>query len=297
MRISSQQMVLNFLADLERNNALMAKVSREVSTGKSIVTPSDDPVGTTIAMGLRRGQAATGAWRRNIEDSLAWLNTADRALGQALEVVQRARELAVQGGNGTLSADTRKLIADDIRGLASQFVDIGNSSLGGRYLFGGTATNTQPFDPTTQAANLPINTGLVRREVGQGSAVAINITADRLQDPPGATPDFFAIISSLATAVENADTAASGQAMTGLDAHQDNIAALRAESGAKVNRLELTLSRFAAQDIATARQLSMTEDADMAAAITELKMRESVLRATMAVGARVIQPSLMDFIS
>ncbi len=100
-------------------------------------------------------------------------------------MVQRARELAVQGGNGTLSATARSLIANEVQTLKSQYVEIGNSSLGGRFIFGGTATDTAPFDATAQAAITPINTGQISREVSQGSVMSVNITADRLQTPPG----------------------------------------------------------------------------------------------------------------
>lgn len=297
MRISSNQMALNFLSDLEMNNTLIAKVSREVSTGKQILSPADDPAGATIAMGLRRDQAATEAWRGTINDSLAWLNTTDQALDQALDIVQRARELATQGGNGTLSSSARALIADEVRGLAAQFVEVGNSSLAGRFIFSGTATETQPFDPVTELATLPINTGLVNREVSQGNVISVNITADRLQGPGGATPDIFTLVSSLATALDNGDFTGIETALNDLQLHQDNITDLRGEGAGKINALEAALTRFDARDVATSQQLSLTEDVDMAEAITELKMREAVLRASMAVGARVIQPSLVDFIS
>ena len=94
-RMSSAQMTRNFLADLEGTYLSLSESQRQVSTGKRILTPSDDPVGIAIALGLRRDQKAGDAWGRNIDDSLTWMNTTDRALGQALEVVQRARELAV----------------------------------------------------------------------------------------------------------------------------------------------------------------------------------------------------------
>jgi flagellar hook-associated protein 3 FlgL len=295
-RMSSDQAVRNFLIDLQGNYRSLSEAQRQVSTGKRIGSPSDDPVGIAIALGLRRDQGATAAWRRNIDDSLTWLNTTDRALDQALDVVQRAHELAVQGGNGTLSSNARALIAAEVDSLRSQFVEIGNSSLGGRFIFGGTATTTQPFDPATEAAALPINAGLINREVAQGSVVSINITADRLQKPPGATPDVFTVLDQLSTALSTDDFAGITGALDDLRAHQESISALRGEGAAKINRLELTASRFEAQEIATGDQLSRIEHADMAEAITDLSMRESVYRSALAVGARVIQPSLVDFL-
>ncbi len=295
-RMGTQQMTRNFLADLEGNYRSLSDSQRQVSTGKRILTPSDDPVGIALALGLRRDQKAGEAWGRNIDDSLTWMNTTDRALDQALDVVQRARELAVQGGNGTLSAESRALIAAEVDSLKSQFVEIGNSSLGGRYIFGGTATDTPPFDPTTEAAVTPINTSAINREVAQGSVISVNITADRLQDPPGATGDIFTVLTGLSNALQTSDFAGITAALNDLDVHQDNISALRGEGAAKINRLELTASRFEAQKIATGDQLSRIEDVDMAQAITDLSMKETVYRSALATGARVIQPSLIDFL-
>lgn len=294
--MSSDQVVRNFISDLEGNYRALSETQRQVSTGKRVLTPSDDPVGIAIALGLRRDQGATEAWGRNIDDSLTWMNTTDRALGQALDVVQRAQELAVQGGNGTLSSASRALIAAEVETLKSQFVEIGNSSIGGRFIFGGTATDRQPFDPLTETATLPINTSLMSREVAQGSVISVNITADRLQDPPGATPDIFAVLDGLSAALATNDSTGIATALTNFAAHQESISALRGEQAAKINRLELTASRFQAQKIATGEQLSAIEDVDMAQAITDLSMRESVYRAALAVGAKVIQPSLVDFI-
>lgn len=296
-RMGSTQMARNFLADLEGNYRSLSETQRQVSTGKRILTPSDDPVGIAISLGLRRDQRAGEAWERNIDDSLTWMSTTDRALGQALEVVQRARELAVQGGNGTLSAESRALIAAEVDSLRSQFVEIGNSSLGGRYIFGGTATDRAPFDPASEAATAPINTSLINREVARGSVISVNITADRLQDPPGSAGDIFTVLSGLSNALRTSDFAGITQALADLDDHQDNISALRGEGAAKINRLELTASRFQAQKIATGDQLSRIEDVDMAQAITDLSMKEAVYRSALATGARVIQPSLVDFLS
>lgn len=295
-RMSTGQMARNFLSSLSRVQSDMADAQQQVATGKTMLRPSDDPVGIALSLGLRRDQVATDAWSRNIQDSLTWLNTTDRALGQAMEVVQRASELAVQGGNGTLSQEARDLIAGAVEGLKSQFVEVGNSSLGGRYLFAGTATTTRPFDGATETATLPINTALMTREVSQGSVVAINTTADRLQGPGGATPDIFTALDGLATALRANDSAGIAAALVSFDGHMDNISTLRGEAGAKVNRLELTATRFEAQRIATGEQLGTLEGADMAQAIITFTERESVYKAALAAGARISQPSLMDFL-
>lgn len=295
-RMSSGQIAGQYLRDLRGVYSSLADSQQAVSTGKSMLRPSDDPVGIAISLGLRRDVAATAAWQRNIDDSLTWMSTTDNALAQALEVVQKAAELAVQGGNGTLSQEARDLIADAVEGLKSQFVEVGNSSLGGRFIFAGTATSTQPFDAATEAATLPIDTGLVTREVSRGAVVSINITADRLQGPGGATPDIFTALDDLATALRANDSATITGSLDIFDVHMDNIGALRGETAAKINRLELTASRFDAQKIATNQQLGELEGVDIAEAIITFGERETIYKAALAAGARISQPSLIDFL-
>lgn len=296
-RIGSQQMIRSFLSNLETNQNRLGELQNQLSTGKRVNNPGDDPVSVGRALNLRTDQTISDAWQSNISDSLGWLQTTDVALDNMTKLVQRANELTVQGGNGTLSAEARGLISAEILALRDQVAEVGNSSLGGRYIFGGTATNTAPFTTAPPGLIAPANTGLMNREVGQGQVISVNTTADRLVDPAGATPDLFATLTTISNALLSSDLATlSNQGLTELDGHLDNVNSLRGEVGAKVNRLELAASRYDLNDISRSSIQSDIEDLDIAAAITELKSRESLLRTSMAVGSRVIQPSLVDFL-
>ncbi len=296
-RIGSQQMARNFLSDLGRNQVAVSELQRQLSTGKRVSNPADDPVGVALSLGIRNDLESVRAWRQNAEDSKSWLSATDDALNGYQDIIQRAQELAVQGANGSLSNEQRALIGTEILALRDQVVETGNASFGGRYLFGGTQTDRAPLDPAGPGLTAPVNTNALNREVGQGQVMSVNVTADRLVDPPGATPDVFQTFTDLATALQTGDlTAVSTTAITRLDAHLSNVNSLRGEVGTKLNRLELTVSRFDIDDIARQGQLSSIEDADMAKTVMDLKMRESVLQGSLAVGARVLQRSLVDFL-
>lgn len=298
-RIGSSQMVRNFLNDLGNNQVALAKYQHQYSTGKKVDSPGDDPVGVGIALNIRTDIDAVESWRKNTYDSLEWLSATDTALGSAGEIIQKARELAVRGANGTLSPDARNAIAAEIDQLSQAYAEVGNAQMGGYYLFGGTAVNTAPFVSTTlpPTASGAYNTGLLTREIGQGQTFSVNTTADRFIDPPGATPDMFVTLSNLANDLRTGNiTNVSNQALTRLDAHLTNNLSLRGEVGAKVNRMEMTLSRFDIDDIARRETLSKIEDADMAKVTMDLMTQESVLKSSLAVGARIIQPSLVDFL-
>jgi flagellar hook-associated protein 3 FlgL len=285
--------VRNFLADLQSNSRMLDKAQHQVSTGKRINSPADDPIGITTSLRIRSGQASSSAWQSNIQDSITWLGATDTALGNGLDVMQRARELAVQGANGALSQSGRAIIADEIDQLAKQMVEVGNATLGGRFLFAGTKTQAPAFD---SAGAYQGNAGNLTREIDLAATVDVNVTGSRLAGPGGATPDIFTALGQLAADLRSGNNAGIQTALTTLDAHITNINALRGEVGGKTNKLQMTLDRQSSNDISSLDQLSKVEDADMALAITELQSRENVYRASLGVGGRVLPPSLLDFL-
>lgn len=296
-RVGTVQTVRNFLADLNANQTRLATSQHQYSTGKKVDKPADDPVGVGIALGIRNDIDAVNAWRGNIADSLEWMNTTETALGDQTSVIHRARELALQGANGVLSPTARGAVADQIDQLLEESAQVGNAQLGGRYLFAGTAVNTAPFTTTPPGYSGPANAGLLTREVGQAQTFSVNITADRFADPPGGTPDIFTTLKDLSTALRSGDLASvSGTALNRLDDHLKNLSALRSENAAKINRMESTLARYDVDDVARRGTLSHIEDADMAEVAMNLMTRENVLKSSLALGARIMQPSLADFL-
>lgn len=292
-RMTMGQTVRGFLSDLQNNSRMLDRTQHEVGTGKRITTPADDAIGISAALRLRNDVAAGATYQKNIDDSLTWLGATDTGLSNALDVIHRARELAVQGANGALSTQSRSVIADEIDQLAKQMVEVGNASLGGRYLFAGTQTLAQPF---TGAGAYVGNVGQITREIELGATVSVNTTGNRLLGPGGPTPDIFATLTTLAADLRANNVNGVQASLASFDAHITNINALRGEVGGKINKLEMSLSRQQTFEIAAADQLSKIEDVDMAEAITALKTRENVYRASLGVGARVLPPSLLDFL-
>ena len=292
-RTTMGQTVRNFLSDLHSNSRLLDRSQHEVSTGKRITTPADDAIGISAALRIRADQAAGTSWGANIEDSLTWLSATDVALGNGLDVIHRARELAVQGANGAISQSSRSIIADEVDELVNQMVEVGNASLGGRYLFAGTTTLSPAFDAAGAYLG---NTGLMTREIELGVTVSVNTTGNRLAGPGAPTPSIFTALTALAADLRAGNVSAIQGSLNTFDAHITNINALRGEVGGKTNKLEMTLGRQQVISIAEADHLSKIEDVDMALAITQLKSRENVYRASLGVGGRVLPPSLLDFL-
>lgn len=146
MRISTPLMQQRGLDALLGNQAGLSDVQQQIATGRRILTPASDPVGSARALDLSAFHADVGQFQRNIDAGLSRLGLEEGALVSALEIMQRVRELSVQGLNPTLTDGARAGIAVEIRERLGQLVQTANTrDAGGEYLFAGNATRTQPF--------------------------------------------------------------------------------------------------------------------------------------------------------
>jgi flagellar hook-associated protein 3 FlgL len=279
-----------FMRDLNNNLRSLAKYQHQLASGKRVSRPSDDPVAIVHSLRLRSDLGDIEQFAKNVDHALSWLNLTDTALSQAGDILQRARELAVYGANGTLPQESRNALAEEVRQLFDQLVQVGNTTYAGQYIFAGTETKTAPFKPDGTFIG---NAGAKETEIGTNQKLQYNLTGDAVFKQPDAFQALTDLITHLETGatdqISSADIAAIDQAI-------DHLLAVRAEVGARVNRLEMTKSRLDDANINFTDLLAKVEDVDVAQTIMELKNQENVYRAALATGARIIQPTLVDFL-
>ncbi len=298
MRITNNMMVQRVLRNITDTAERLTGYHGQLSSGRRLEVPSDDPVGLGTALRLRTGIQEVTRYRANVDDGIGWAESTDAALGHATDILQRARELAVAGANGTLAQQSRDALAREIDQLLEQLVQVGNTAHNGRYIFAGFQTMSAPF---TLQAGPPRQVvyngdgGEMYREIGAGVTISINLPGDPVF---GIGPDsVFKNLVDLADDLRAGNTAAVGSARLGeLDVAIDRILAYRSEVGAKINRLELSRNRLQDAEVNLGRLLSQVEDADMARTIIKLKTEESAYQVGLAAGARIIQPTLLDFL-
>ena len=152
MRISSKTFQLQWLTSFQRQQSELAATQRQVSSGKRISTAADDPAGAAQAALLQQGLDRIGNYAANGEVARRRLSLEEGALTEAGNVLNRLRELAIQGANGTQTTETRSNIADEAEELLASLLDIANAQDGeGRYLFAGNLVQVRPF---TQGATV-----------------------------------------------------------------------------------------------------------------------------------------------
>ncbi|MBO8142819.1 MAG: flagellar hook-associated protein FlgL [Firmicutes bacterium] len=295
MRVTSNMIAQGLLANLNAHLRRMEDLHHQLSSGKRLRRASDDPAATSISMRLHTSLVHTRQHRANLDAAVSWLEATDSALAEAGEVLQRAKELAVYGANDTMPLDAREALAQEVDQLLHHMIAIANTTHAGLYIFAGHKTQTPPYaagsGTITAAPAYAGDTGLREYEIGDGVTVAVNLPGDAVFDP---------ILQSLIDLRDNLRSgdgdAVGGQVLGDLEAALDGLLRARADVGARANRLELARARLDEMELNFEQLLSNTEDADIARVIIDLKTSENAYRAALAAGARIIQPSLIDFL-
>ena len=146
MRVTQQSLINNFLNNLTQTNKDLLKVSQEISSGKRVERPEDDPIAASAITRINSQLAENSQFSENIQHSLSELNTVDATISEVSSLIMRARELAVQAVNDTLSETERDAIAVEVNQILESMIQIGNSTIGSKALFGGHETLGKPFE-------------------------------------------------------------------------------------------------------------------------------------------------------
>lgn len=301
MRVTQSMLSSNMLRNLNSSYGKMSKYQEQLTSGKLVNRPSDDPVIAVKGMGYRVDLDKNAQFQRNIREAHSWLDSTDESLGQVGEAMKRVKELIVQAANDTNTAEDREKIGAEISQIRSQIQDIANSKIGENYIFSGTHTN-QPLYIDGKPNPNPTQKGLQEKievNVFDGITMQINTRGD---DYFKEVDNFMAKVEGLmksgATGEEigNALGLTTDKGIPGLDAVYEKTLVLRADVGARQNRVEMMENRLSLQEVSVTKQMSQNEDTDYAKAITEMVTTESIHQASLSVGAKIIQQTLVDFI-
>lgn len=296
MRITNNMMNTAFLQDLQRNLRNLDTMQRRINSGKVVSRPSDDPVRLQQIFKLETALDQHEQYIRNIDDAHAWLSSTDAALNQAGGIMIQIKGIAVQGANGSNDQGAMSALADEVQQIAEQLIGVANATHAGRYLFAGNNTTEKPFEDINWAdrtIEFKGNGYQMKYEIGPQVTMVVNTTADKAFGPNAQAID---LLVRLEDALRNDQKDEINTILGELDKVESKFLTARSEVGARMNRLESTKSRFI-DDIITYKALkSQAEDVDASEAIMYLKTQEAVYHASLAVGARLMQPSLVDYL-
>jgi len=293
LRITNNMMTQDLLRNLQSTQGRMSQIQNQMSSGYRITRPSDDPVGIQNALRMKSSISAVEQWKSNADEALGLMDTTDGTLGDMTSMLQRVKELATQGANGTLSESDRKSIAIEVDQISEQLRLLANTKNGSKYIFSGTATDKELItsDGTWQG-----NGEDVKFEVGNNLSLPISINGQTLfKTPLTGVPGVFDTLSALSTALKTDNTANIENSLDNIEGNIDNVLAHRANIGARTNRLTALREQLDTTSYNLTQNLSFIQDADIAKTIIDFKNSENVYKAALSIGAQIIQPSLVDF--
>jgi flagellar hook-associated protein 3 FlgL len=294
-RITTGMTQRNVLADLNRVNERLVRTQQKVASNKEITRPSDDPFHTSRALALRTSMEGTQQYQRNIEDAQGWQETAEQALGTITEAIHRAHELATQGATDTTDPVAREAIAHELDQLIESVKQSANTTYRGRYVFSGTTTDVAPYGTTDAYAGSATD---IERQIGPGVAITLTVVGSTVLGGGQAAADGkpLHVLRDIADHLRANDGAALRADLGRLETNLDDLLGTRALNGARQNRLEAAGTRLDAIEESTLKQLSNTEDADIAKTLIEFSSQQAAYQAALKAGANIVQNSLMDFL-
>lgn len=296
MRITHSTLTTNYLRNLSVNLKQMQKYQNQLSSGKEVSRPSDNPMLISKIMDLSNNIMLNEQYNTNIKDTIGWVETQDTALGGVTQTLHRLKDLVIYGANGALADTDRAAVKDEIIMLADALKDILNTNFDGRYVFGGQKTMDPPFSIDSGVLTYDGDSNSLTREISQGVEVVIETDGSKIttSDDGG---DLGGLIQEIVDALDKSDTEKlSGDLLSKVDKHLDNVLRVRSSVGAMYNRLEAAQSRNEAENLNLNSLLSEKEDIDIAEKYMEYMVMATIYQASLSVGAKILQPSLLDYI-
>ena len=304
-RITHGMMQRNVLADLNSVSTRLSKTQQKIASNKEIERPSDDPFEASRAMALRQSLAATRQQSRNAQDAMGWQEATEQSLGQITDLVHRARELVVRGATDSADAQDRTAIAAELEQIIESVKQNANATYRGSYLFSGSKTDTPPYQQGAADAYAGDEAGLdplipgVLREIGPGVTMPINTVAREFLGDGQSAGDGKLIdtLRGAVAALRTDDAATLRDTQLGkLDQNLDTLLEVRARNGARSNRLDSAVTRLSEVEESTVKQLSQTEDADIAKTLIDFNSQQAAYQSALRAGASLVQTSLLDFL-
>jgi flagellar hook-associated protein 3 FlgL len=309
--------VARFLADLGQIQARAERAERQISSGRKINSASDDPDRVQELLVARAHLEQTTQISANLGRAKAEVDTAEQVLEKAVEGLDRAAELGVEGANTTETPESRKTLAVEAQAVLENLVAVSQTNVEGRYLFSGDSDRTAPYTLDLTRANgvSPYAGSAATREVlhPAGTRFTLSKTAQEIFDDPSPQKNVFAAVNSLRLALVNgptvppgdpayqaqydAQTAAIDGALGAVRSSRDHLSGELAFYGTTQNRVNDALDFAKKLELRQQTAVSNLGDADVTAAALELSLASTHQQAALAARARLPTSSLFDYLA
>ena len=299
MQIGTKQFYQSQVTSMADLQTKIGRIQEEVSAGKKILTPSDDPGAYTVADRLTQSVSAMDQYGRNISMAKSRLSQEDTVLSSVSTIVTRLNELGIQGANSTNDSTARNAIAAEMDQLSQQLAALGNSvDANGDYLFAGYKSNKPPFANTVDGVVYQGDTG--RKEVDLAQGVSTPTSSNGMElfmnvsRKNNQSVSIFTMIKDATSQLKSGPV--SEGTLKDLQNAVDHFSTYQAICGSRLQKVETADTTRQSQLLNTKSTLSDIQDADLTALATELQQKTLTLQAAQSVFAKISQLSLFNFI-
>jgi flagellar hook-associated protein 3 FlgL len=289
-RVTTQTRMANSQFNLQSAAALLAKLQDTATSLKKITTPSDDPTGSADSLRVRAAQSQTAQFARNVDDGIGWLATVDSTLSASTDILRQVRDLTVQGANdGALSPTAKEAIATALEGLRADLLGKANTTYLGRTVFAGSSDAGVAFRPDLSYTGSGAS---ITRRIDSNATVQVD--ADGTAAYGIGTGSAFALIDTIVADLRSGVNL--GPSLTAIDSRLTALLTVQTASGARANQITAAKEAIVSKTGTLEAQRAGIEDVDVGEIVIKLKQQEVTYQAALAVTARTLQPTLMDFL-
>ncbi len=313
MRLSLRTLYGGLLTDLEHLTEAMYKYQTQIATGKKYTRPSEAPVDLNYALGYRKALAEIEHYRESIREAKSYLRTVEGALKSLKDLIERAKELALEGANDIQNTSTRQAIATEIDGLIEEALALANTQHGNRYVFAGNrptgySEGEKPFQlvketlPDGQVVERVVYNGGAE-DLYMGYAQGAKILVGRNGEEALMASDLFGALIGLRNTLANNNVADPRkeiediQTQIGrLDRVLDHILEERSALGARLNHLEVKENLYMDFRTTLIGNLGEVEEVDYLEAVTNLNAKRTAYEAALKAATQTMGLSLVNFL-
>ena len=304
MRISTNSIYQSGISRISSLQSDQAKLQQQISTGKRITSPSDDPVASARALEISSAQSANTKFADTRQTAQLKLNTLESNLTSVTSLLVSTQSTLVGAGNASLSDTERGFIASELKGSLDALIGLANTQdASGNYLYAGFKSSTTPFVANATGATYAGDSNQQLLQVDAQRQMAVNTTGDNVFQ--GGGNDIFATLSNLVTLLNTPITNAATQAAynTGistaigsLKGSVDNVLNVRADVGAKLNELDNLDNAGSDRALQYSKSLSDLQDTDYASALSDLAKQQTIMEAAQKSFVQLTSLSLFKLI-
>ncbi|MTI86456.1 MAG: flagellar hook-associated protein 3 [Balneolaceae bacterium] len=297
MRITQKTIFGNFMRDINKNRSEMAKIQSDLSSGRRVRVPSQDPVSFQRSRILEENIRQEEQYQSNINSGLRQSRLAQEALDETIDRLIEIKGLVVQGASSSAGESNRANMADEISGIRDSLVGTLNLSYGDRYLFAGTNSAERPFELDNTAVGGVADTSNDKPPqalAGDGVNIDLSVTGTEIRDTPAG--DLFEIIGNIEQALRDNDIDAVSDMLSETDDIIEHVTDVTSRLGNNINRMDFMFEQYESSKITKRANKSGLVDTDYAQAFSDLQGTQVAYESAMAVHSTMFENTLLDYI-